>query len=239
MHEPQKIKCKLNPDLYLKVIPGHFSSDRFHINYYVDMTSLKTHQSEALAVAKAMVSKYSSRVETDCSINVPNMDCQIFESLSKMSANTSPIDTIICMDGCEVIGAYVAEELSKLGVATTTYHKSAYIISPEFDKSGQMVVRDNIRPMIKDRHVLVVLASAMSGRTIEKSLRCIRQYGGIVEGISVIFGVVDQIGGYHVNSVFSAADLEAFSLEEADKCTMCAQDVPLDAIVNSYGYSML
>lgn len=239
MNETQKIPCVLDKNLFLKVIPGHFSSDRFHINYYIDMTSLKMHQSEAMAVAKAMVKKYSSRVETGQDIKVPNMDCQMFESLSRMSANTAPIDTIICMDGCEVIGAYVAEELSKLGVATTTYHKSAYIISPEFDKSGQMVVRDNIRHMIKDRHVLVVLASAMSGRTIQKSLRCIKQYGGIVEGISVVFGMVDEIDGYAVNSVFKADQLDQFKLEEADKCTMCAENVPLDAIVNSYGYSEL
>ena len=35
-----KIYSKVHPDLALKVTTGHFSSDRFHINYYIVMTNL-------------------------------------------------------------------------------------------------------------------------------------------------------------------------------------------------------
>jgi len=102
-----------------------------------------------------------------------------------------------------------------------------------------MVVRDNIKPMVKGKHVLVVLATAMSGRTIAKSIRCIQSYGGIIEGISVIYSAVSEIDGYPVNSVFDIADMPDFKLSDPNDCPDCKAGVKLDAIVNSYGYSVL
>ena len=85
MLEYTKIYSKKYPDIALKVIPGHFVTPNSHINYYMDMTTMKTRQSEARAVAMAMSQSYMA---------------------------TTVIDTIICMDGTEVIGAYLADELS-------------------------------------------------------------------------------------------------------------------------------
>ncbi len=234
--EPTKIYAKDNHDVALKVTKGHFSSDRFHINYYIDMTSLKMRRKDAQQVAKAMVSRYVNRV--NLSGNTPFVSGDMQQLIASMSTKT-PIDTIICMDGCEVIGAYVASELSQIGVTTLNSHKTSYIITPEFDSTGQMVVRDNIRPMLKDKHVLVVLATAMSGRTISKSIRCIQSYGGLIEGISVIFSAVDEIDGYPVNSVFDTSDLPDFRLSDPSQCPDCKNGVKLDAIVNSYGYTVL
>ena len=237
MGKPTKIFAKDNPEVALKVTKGHFSSDRFHINYYIDMTSLKMRRKDAQEVAKAMVSRYVSRVNLPVgNISLATGDMQ---QLMASLATKTPIDTIICMDGCEVIGTYVASELSSIGVTTFNSHHTSYIITPEFDSTGQMVVRDNIRPMLKDKHVLVVLATAMSGRTIAKSIRCINSYGGIIEGISVIFSAVDEIDGYPVNSVFGVSDLPDFRLSDPKDCEDCKNGVKLDAIVNSYGYTVL
>lgn len=236
MGKSTSIYAKDNDKLVMNVTKGHFSSDRFHINYYIDMTDLKMRQDEAEAVAKAMIKKYVNRVELSGLVGVGDHE---LEHYTRAYATKAPIDTIICMDGCEVIGGYVAKELSEYGVATTNSHKSTYIISPEFDSAGQMVVRDNIKPMIKGKHVLVVLATAMSGRTILKSIRCIQSYGGILEGISVIFSAVKTIDGYPVNSVFEISDLPDFQLSEPDNCQNCRDGVKLDAIINSYGYTVL
>lgn len=235
MENAIKIYAKDNDKLALKVTKGHFSSDRFHVNYYIDMSSLKMRQSSAVAVAKAMVKKYVNRVELSKSFGVSEEMLQY----SKAFATKRTIDTVICMDGCEVIGAYVAQELSSMGFSTTNAHKTSYIITPEFDSAGQMVVRENIKPMLKDKHVLVVLATAMSGHTIEKSLRCIESYGGIVEGISVIFGVVNEIKGHPVNAVFSVEDIPDFRLSDPKDCPDCKNHVKMDAIINSYGYTPL
>ena len=235
MGQATKIQAKDNPKVALRVTKGHFSSDRFHINYYIDMSSLKMRQSEAEAVAKAMVKKYVNRVGLSKSFGISDEVLQY----SKAFATKKTIDTIICMDGCEVIGAYVAQQLSEMGFNTTNMHKTSYIITPEFDSTGQMVVRENIVPMLKDKHVLVVLASAMSGHTIMKRIRCIESYGGIMEGISVIFGAVSEIEGYPVNAVFDMSDIPDFKLSDPHNCPQCQAGVKLDAIVNSYGYTKL
>ena len=44
MGKAVKIYAKDDNRLALKVTKGHFSSDRFHVNYYIDMTSLKMRQ---------------------------------------------------------------------------------------------------------------------------------------------------------------------------------------------------
>ena len=80
----------------------------------------------------------------------------------------------------EVIGAYLAEELTAGGFPSNNKHKSFYVITPEFDNTGQMVVRNNIQPMIKGKNVLVVLATAMSGHTISKAIGTILAHGGKV-----------------------------------------------------------
>lgn len=236
MGKAVKIYSKDHPALALKVTKGHFSSDRFHINYYIDMTDLKMRQRNAEEVAKVIVEKYVKRVTLTPVIGLVS---EAMNQMAATNATKAPIDTIICMDGCEAIGAYIAKELSEVGFATTNTHKTTYILTPEFDSTGQMVVRENIKPMLKGKHVLVVLATAMSGHTIAKSLRCISSYGGIVEGISCIFSAISEIEGHPVNSVFEASDLEGFRLSEPDNCPDCKAGVKLDAIVNSYGYTVL
>ena len=80
-----KIPAKCNRKIELKAIPGHFATNHSHINYYLDMTPIKYRHTEAQLVAKEMVKKYR---------------------------HTTAVDAIVCMDGCEVIGAYLAEECS-------------------------------------------------------------------------------------------------------------------------------
>ena len=236
MKDAIEIHSKLDTDLILKVTPGHFSSDRFHVNYYIDMSTLKMRQSEAKKVAEVMASQYIKKV------NLESKRLSYYgniASLTEMGANKTPIDTIICMDGCEVIGAYLADALMKDGFPCNNEHKSFYVITPEFDNTGQMVVRKNIKNMIKGRNVLVVLATAMSGRTITKAIGTILAYGGKVMGLSVIFANVDRVDGYPVNGVFTHEDIPDFKLSLPDECEDCKNHKKLTAVVNSYGYEPL
>ena len=232
--ETMKIKSKVDSNIELDVMPGHFSSDRFHVNYYIDMSNLKMRVTEAKKVAAAMAQQYIKKV------NINSKYASQFINMGTVTetANVKPIDTIICMDGCEVIGAYLAEELTKAGLPNNTSHNSLYVVTPEFDNRGQMVVRRNIKDMIKGRNVLVVLASAMSGRTITKAIGTILAYGGKVTGLSVIFGNVEEVDGYPVYSVFTQEDLPNFKLSAPDDCQDCKDGKKLDGVVNSYGYEL-
>lgn len=234
--ETMKIKSRLNSEIELTVMPGHFSSDRYHVNYYIDMTSLKTRVKSAKKIAEAIAQQYMKKVNIQARYNSSLIE---MGSLTAMGANVKPVDTIICMDGCEVIGAYLAEEFMKVGVPNRTQHNSVYVVTPEFDNAGQMVVRKNVKDLIKGRNVLVVLASAMSGRTISKAMGTILAYGGKVTGLSVIFGNVEEVDGYPVYSVFTHEDIPNFTLSNPDDCPDCKAGKKLTAVVNSYGYELL
>ena len=56
-----KVYAKADPAVSLKVIPGHFATNHSHINYYIDLTTLKARQNEAQAAARllAYYSNYS------------------------------------------------------------------------------------------------------------------------------------------------------------------------------------
>ena len=85
MQDMIKIQLKENSNVVLKAIPGHFITPNSHVNYYLDMTTIKSRLSEASAAAK---------------------------ELSRKINPETIVDTIVCMDGCEIIGAYLAEELT-------------------------------------------------------------------------------------------------------------------------------
>ena len=206
------INSSYNNNVQIKVIPGHFATNHSHITHYIDMTVLKTRQSMARAAAKSIASEY---------------------------VGSTVIDTIICMDGTEVIGSYLAEELTESGIQSMNQHKAIYIVTPEFNSVGQMIFRDNLQPMIKGKHVLFLLASATTGRTIERSLECLTYYGGIVAGISAIFSANEVVAGQPVHTLFRLTDIPEYNTYPHNQCPHCQAGKKLEAIVNSYGYSKL
>lgn len=207
-----KIPSKVNSKISLKVIPGHFATNHSHINYYMDMTTLKVRQKEAATVAR---------------------------TLSRSYQYNTIVDTIICMDGCEIIGTHLAHELTQAGIMSMNAHESLYVITPEFNVNGQMIFRDNIQPMVKGKNIVLLLASATTGKTIARSLECIQYYGGNIQGISAIFSAVNEIYGHTVNSIFTTADLPDYQNYNQSDCPLCQAGAKIDAIVNGYGYSKL
>lgn len=212
MQEVKKMVSKTHPDIILRAIPGHFVTPSSHINYYLDMSMLKARQSEALEAAKAMADAY---------------------------VNTTVVDTIVCMEGCEVIGAYLAEQLTKVGVLSMNAHKTIYITSPEINTAGQMVFRENLQPMIRDKHVLLLLATATTGNTMARALDSINYYGGTITGISAIFSAVSKVHNIPVNALYTMADIADYKMSSADLCPLCRAGIPVDAIANGYGYSII
>ena len=207
-----KVPSKTNSKINLKVVPGHFATTSSHINFYMDMTTLKVRQKEAYEVAREMAKEYQY---------------------------SKPIDTIVCMDGCEIIGACLAEELNKNGIMSLNQHDSLYVITPEFDGNGQMIFRDNLQPMVRGKNILLLLASATTGRTIARSLECIQYYGGIIQGISAIFSAAKEIYGEPVHCIFSTEDLPDYNTFTPSECPHCKNKEKIDALVNGFGYSEL
>lgn len=210
MQEAKKMVSKRHPGIVLKAIPGHFVTPSSHINYYLDMSMLKARQSEAAEAARAMADAYMA---------------------------STVVDTIVCMEGCEVIGAYLAEQLTRAGVHSMNAHKTIYITSPEINSSGQMLFRENLKPMIRNKHVLLLLAAATTGNTMRSALDSILYYGGTITGVSAIFSAVNKVHGIPVNALYTMADIADYKMSKPDACPFCKEGRPVDAIANGYGYS--
>ncbi len=200
-------------DLFLRASKGHFASTHSHSNYYIDVAAQKSRLSEAKAVAKEICSNYRY--------------------------NTRIVDTILCLDGTEVIGTCLAEELTKHDFMNINAHQTIYVVTPEMTGSSQLILRDNIVPMVKDKHVLILAVSVASGNTVKNAIEAVRYYGGEVVGIGAIFATTQEISGYEVDSVFNPNDLPDYFSVPSHECPLCKNKVKIDALINCYGYSRL
>ena len=168
-----------NKRMILRVARGHFATSHSHINYYIDVTMQKTRLSEAAETAKELVHMYKS---------------------------TTIVDTILCLDGTQVIGTCMANELTKDGFRNMNAHQTIYIITPEYTSGSQIILR---------------------------------YYGGQVAGLAAIFATTHEFMGMRVNSIFDPNNLPDYQSYESRDCPMCKAGQPIDALVNSFGYSSL
>ena len=152
-------------NLFLRVAKGHFATSHSHINYYIDVTTQKSRLSEAKAVAKELVSAYQ---------------------------HNTIVDTVLCLDGTQVIGTCLANELTKDGFANMNAHQTIYVITPEYTTGSQIILRDNLAPMVKGKHVLILAASITTGYTVQAAVEAVNYYGGTVAGLSAIFATTHE-----------------------------------------------
>ena len=199
-------------NLFLRVAKGHFATSHSHINYYIDVTMQKARLSEARAVAQELVSYYT---------------------------HTTIVDTILCLDGTEVIGSCMASELTRDGYTNMNAHQTIYVVTPEHTTGSQLLFRENTAPMIAGKHVLILAASVTTGYTAQAAVEAVNYYGGQVVGISSIFSTVDECAGYPVRSIFDPKDLGDYQSFESRECPWCKAGQKIDALVNSFGYSSL
>lgn len=208
----EKIWARQDGRIALKVYNGHFATPNSHISHYFDMTTLKTRAAEAKAVAEVLVQKYSM---------------------------TTVVDTIVCMDEMQIVGAFLAEELAAAGIMSMNLHQTVYVISPEINLSGQIIFRDNLKMMIEHKNVLILMASATTGRTLQSCVDSVLYYGGKVAGISCIFSTISKLAGVEVNAVFNRQDVPHYSSYKPNECELCRNGQKLDALVNGFGYSKI
>lgn len=199
-------------NVFLRVCQGHFATSHSHINYYIDVTTQKTRLSEASALAKELVSYYT---------------------------NNTVVDTILCLDGTQVIGTCVAEELTREEFVNINAHQTIYVVTPEHTSGSQLLFRDNLVPMISKKNVLILAASVTTGYTAQAAIEAVNYYGGRVAGVAAIFATVDSCLGHNVKAVFNPQDLDGYASYNSHECPMCKQGQKIDALVNSFGFSKL
>ena len=199
-------------NLPLRAQRGHFATSHSHINYFIDVTMHKSRLSEAKAVAEELLSYYQS---------------------------TTIIDTILCLDGMQVVGTCLAEALTNNNFMNLNAHKTIYVVTPEYTSGSQMIFRDNIAPAITGKNVLILAASVVTGYTAKSAIEAITYYGGRVAGISGIFATTDKFMGYDVVSAFNPNDLPGYNSFAPHECPMCKSRERLEGLVNSFGFSRI
>ena len=199
-------------NLLLRVQKGHFATSHSHINYFIDVTMQKSRLSEAKAVAKELLSYYQT---------------------------TTIIDTILCLDGMQVVGTCLAEELTNNNFMNLNAHGTIYVVTPEYTSGSQIIFRDSIAPAITGKNVLILAASVVTGYTVKSAIEAITYYGGRVAGISGIFATVDKYLGYDVVSAFNPNDLPGYASFAPHECPLCRAGNRIEGLVNNFGFSKI
>ena len=206
-----KIRAK-NNNLYLRVTKGHFATSHSHINYYIDFSTQKTRLSEARDIAQEIVTYYT---------------------------HSTVVDTVLCLDGTEVIGTCLAHELTKADFSNMNAHQTIYIVTPEHSSGSQLFFRDNLVPMIAGKNILILEDSITTGYTARAAVDAVHYYGGHVSGIAAIFATPEECGGYPIRSVFNPKDLGDYASYPSHDCPLCKEGKKIEALVNSHGFSKL
>ncbi len=204
-HDDQKI--------VLSAVPGHFATSQSHINYYVDVTSMKVKTKEAQEAARHLCTKMRNKVEM--------------------------IDTIVCMDGTQVLGAFLAEELEKSHIKMSRHQETIRVVCPEVNSVNQLLFRENIKPSIQGRKIFLLIATMSTGETVRQSMECIEYYGGEIVGVSSIFSTRERVDSTKVFPIFTIEDLPGYETYKPADCPFCKKGIPVEAMVNGFGYSKL
>ncbi|MBQ5311177.1 MAG: orotate phosphoribosyltransferase [Oscillospiraceae bacterium] len=202
------IEFRKNSRVQMGIIPGHYATSHSHVNYYVDLTAVKTSVKTARETAKELASQF-------------------------MATQT---DTVICLEGTEILGAFLADALSQGGI---NVHQDISLVTPEINTNNQMLFRDNVQKKIWGKNVLLLISSASTGKSINRAVECLQYYNGKLVGVGAIFSAIKEIHGMEVKSLFTEADLPSYMNFSPSECPMCKNGQKVDALVNSFGYSKL
>lgn len=208
----EQVNYPYNPKLTVSVYSGHFATRHSHNSHYIDITRMKHEHTMAREAAVMLAQAY---------------------------AYEKGVDTIVCLDGSEVIGAFLARHLAQKEIFSINKDKNINVITPEYDSNGQLIFRDNLAPMIQDRDVLILISTVNSGKTARRAVECVQYYGGKVQGIAAIFRVPEMVEEIPVYALFTQEDIAGYSTHAPKECPMCAAGRKIDALSNQYGFSVL
>ena len=198
-----------NPSIKMKVVPGHFTTNSFHLTHYMDLNNLKTNALTARAVARELAMPYLS------------------DALA---------DTIVCIEGTEVIGAYLAEELLQKGAHYRSSDRQIHVIVPVSNVYRKLMFQHDMQELIDNKNIILLVSSISSGTSLNSALECLKYYGGKVIGISTLFNAYPEQFEREIHALFTSHDIPGYMLYSPNKCPICDEGRKLDAIIIHDGY---
>lgn len=196
--------------IWMRVTPGHFTTSSAHVSHYLDMSMLKRNARVAADVARELA--------------VPYLGGSLL------------VDTIVCLEGTEIIGAYLAQSLLQQGAFIMNSGADINVLTPIRNMNGQLMFPKNEIEHLKDKRVILLVTSVSSGRTVCRALECLEYYGGTLVGVSALFAALPEVCGQKMDALFTSADIPGYHFGRPTSCEMCQQGLPLDAILTGDGY---
>ncbi len=207
------ITSKRDERVFIHAMYGHFISASSHLNCYIGTSDIKHNHDVSVDAAMLMAQHYIEK-------NIH-------------------VDTVLCLYETQALGAYLAHELSRPNMLNPNPDNKVYVLGPEYDASGNIIFRDNLKKLIEGRNVVILISCITSGKTAERAMDSVLYYGGKIAGITAIFSAANNIDGIEVNSIFTTDDVPGYEAYAAHNCPHCKTGKKVDALANGYGYSLL
>lgn len=209
--ELKTVYLRADKSISADIASGHFATNHSHINYYVDLTNMKTSMHAARKAADILAARYHGAM----------------------------VDTILCLEGTNMLGAFMALELSRSSMVGMNSRADICVLTPELNSNNQMIFRGSTQRMVDGKHVVLLMASVSTGMTLHRALDCLNYYGGRLAGICAGFSAIREYNGLPVHSIFTDEDFPGYRTYAPDRCGLCESSPKLDAIVSNFGYSAL
>jgi len=206
------VSLKKNPRITMKVIPGHFTASSTHTSHYLDLSALKSNAAIAQDVARELAIPYLS---------------------------STTVDAIVCIGRTEVIGAYLAQELTQSGINVVNQNAEIYIMTPLVNDVGTLSFQSSMVKQIINKNVILLTTWALSGHTLDRLFNVMSFYGAKIAGISSLFVVNPDSLEQDAHALFTSDDIEGYKLYSPRNCEMCKNGQRLDALISSEGYTKI
>lgn len=204
----EKIYSSQDTKVALKVYQGHFAAPHSHVTHFFDLTTLRTRASEAQAAARLLAGQYGK---------------------------DQVVDTIVCLDGMEVVGAFLAEQLLAAGVSSMNAHETIYVAAPDQNVQDRFSFGENLIPLIRRKNVLILAGAVSTGLTVQACLDAIRCCEGIPGSICSVFSALRRVDELDVHTIFTASQVPDYRTASGRECVHCMAGKKLDALVNAEG----
>ena len=204
------VPARGNRRIKLTIYPGHFATSHAHVDNYISMTEVRTSSIMASETAEELA--------------------KVFKYMQ--------VDTIICLEYTQNIGALLAKELSD-GRREVNSGKDIHVITPSINSNNQLTFTSDTQPFVTGRSVLILLSTISTGRSLSRAQECVGYYGGTLVGIGAIFSAIDESNGVPVHSIFRREDLGSYNNSRSDECPFCKAGRKLDGFITTGGYTEL
>ncbi len=205
------IAAQSSNQLKLQICPGHFATSHAHVDHYINLSNIRINHANAKLAAKELAYHYQN----------------------------TPIDTIVCVEYTQVIGAFLADALSTYSRRTVNEGRNIAIVRPRINSNNQLMFNDDVQEYVTGKHVLLVLSTISTGLSLNRAVECLTYYGANLAGIAAIFSAIEEADGIPVRRLFSPEDMPAYHTYSANECPMCKAGRKLDGFVNESGYTRI